>query len=150
MTEITWREAAEQDVPAVAALLADDVLGAGRERSDLTPYLDAFAQMQAEPHNRLIVGVDPAGRVLACYQLTLMSGLSLAGARRAQVEGVRVHADLRGQGVGEMMFDDAIARARGAGCRLMQLTTNATRSRAHAFYEGLGFTASHIGFKRDL
>jgi GNAT superfamily N-acetyltransferase len=48
------------------------------------------------------------------------------------------------------MFADAEARARAAGCRLMQLTMNATRTDARRFYERLGFTASHIGFKRDL
>jgi len=33
---------------------------------------------------------------------------------------------------------------------MIELTANKSRSRAHAFYTRLGFTASHIGFKRDL
>ena len=45
---------------------------------------------------------------------------------------------------------DAETRARAAGCALLQLTSNATRDRALAFYTRLGFTPSHIGFKRDL
>ena len=45
---------------------------------------------------------------------------------------------------------DAEGRASAAGCRLLQLTTNKSRSTAQAFYTGLGFTASHIGYKRDL
>lgn len=144
-----WREATRVDVPAVVALLADDVLGHGRESADLAPYLAAFDAMQDEGGNRLIVA-EQDGRVVACYQLTLISGLSLTAARRAQVEGVRVAADLRGRGLGAALMADAEARARAAGCHLIQLTTNATRTDAHRFYARLGFTPSHIGFKKPL
>lgn len=144
-----WREATRVDVPAVVALLADDVLGHGRESADLAPYLAAFDAMQEEGGNRLIVA-EQDGRVVACYQLTLISGLSLTAARRAQVEGVRVAADLRGRGLGAALMADAEARARAAGCHLIQLTTNATRTDAHRFYARLGFTPSHIGFKKPL
>lgn len=144
-----WREATRVDVPAVVALLADDVLGQGRESADLAPYLAAFDAMQDEGGNRLIVA-EQDGRVVACYQLTLISGLSLTAARRAQVEGVRVAADLRGRGIGAALMADAEARARADGCQLIQLTTNATRTDAHRFYARLGFTPSHIGFKKPL
>ena len=144
-----WREATRGDVPAVVALLADDVLGRSREGGAPDVYLDAFDRMQAEGANHLIVA-ENAGRVVACYQLTLISGLSLTAARRAQVEGVRVAADLRGKGVGAALFADAEARARAGGCTLIQLTTNAARADAQRFYERLGFTPSHIGFKKPL
>ncbi|KAB2885335.1 MAG: GNAT family N-acetyltransferase [Albidovulum sp.] len=146
---IRFREARREDVQDVVALLADDALGAAREGSDLAPYLAAFDAMQAEAGNTLIVG-EEAGRIVATYQLTVISGLSLRASRRAQVESVRVAADLRGRGIGAAMMADAETRARAAGCRLVQLTSNAGRERARKFYEGLGFTPSHIGFKRDL
>jgi GNAT superfamily N-acetyltransferase len=146
---IRFREATRADVPAVVALLADDTLGKARESTDLAPYLAAFAAMQAEGANRLIVGED-GGRIVATYQITVISGLSLRAARRAQVESVRVAADLRGRGAGAALMADAEARARAAGCRLMQLTSNRTRTDAQRFYERLGFTPSHIGYKRDL
>ena len=41
-------------------------------------------------------------------------------------------------------------RARAAGCRQMQLTTNRARTDAHRFYDRLGFTPSHIGYKKTL
>lgn len=144
-----WREATRADVPAVVALLADDMLGHGRESAGVAPYLAAFDAMQEEGGNRLIAA-EQDGRVVACYQLTLISGLSLTATRRAQVEGVRVAADLRGRGLGAALMADAEARARAAGCQLIQLTTNATRTDAHRFYARLGFTPSHIGFKKPL
>ncbi|MCB2115410.1 MAG: GNAT family N-acetyltransferase [Rhodobacteraceae bacterium] len=146
---IRFRAATRADVPEVVALLADDTLGAGREGADMAPYLAAFDAMLAEASNILIVGED-AGRIVATYQLTCISGLSLRASRRAQIESVRVSADLRGQGLGALLMADAEARARAAGCSVLQLTSNAVRTDARRFYERLGFTASHIGFKRDL
>ncbi|MEZ5913424.1 MAG: GNAT family N-acetyltransferase [Paracoccaceae bacterium] len=146
---IAFRDAVEADVPEIVALLADDALGALREDGSDAAYLAAFRAMKAEQGNTLIVG-EREGRVVATYQLTFISGLSLRAARRAQVESVRVEASLRGQGIGAAMFADAEARARAAGCALLQLTMHETRRDARRFYERLGFTASHIGFKRRL
>jgi ribosomal protein S18 acetylase RimI-like enzyme len=148
---ILWREARRGDVPAVVALLRDDLLGATRESDELTPYLAAFDQMAQEGGNLLIVAEYSAdGPIVATYQITFISGLSLQAARRAQIESVRVAQAQRGAGLGAALMADAEARARAAGCGLMQLTTNRTRERAQAFYERLGFTASHIGYKRNL
>ena len=146
---VTFREATRADVPAVVALLRDDALGAMREGANPEAYLQAFDAMQAERNNVLIVG-EIGHRIVATYQVTFISGLSLQAARRAQIESVRVAGDLRGQRIGHAMIADAEARARAAGCTLMQLTMNATRSESRKFYEQLGFVASHIGFKRSL
>lgn len=144
-----WREATRADVPAVVALLADDVLGKTREQAAIDHYLAAFDAMQAEPGNRLYVAED-AGQIVACYQFTVISGLSLSASRRGQIEGVRVAADQRGKGLGAALIADAEVRARAAGCALLQFTTNAAREDAHRFYRRLGFTPSHIGFKKTL
>ena len=146
---LTFRPVTRADVPAVVALLADDALGRGRESAELAPYLAAFDAMQAEGGNQLIVG-EAGDQVLATYQLTVISGLSLSAARRAQIEAVRVDASLRGQGAGAALMADAEARARAAGASLMQLTSNASRTDAHRFYERLGYAPSHIGFKKPL
>ena len=144
-----WRSATRADVPAIVALLADDVLGAAREGGEMAPYLAAFDAMQQQGAGTLVVG-ERGGRIVATYQIAFLHGLSLRGARRAQIEAVRVVADLRGRGIGADLMADAETRARAAGCRLLQLTTNKARARAHAFYDRLGFTPSHIGYKREL
>lgn len=146
---IRWRFATRDDVAAIVALLADDPLGAGREKVELSPYLAAFEAMQRDAGNHLIVG-EQDGAVVATYQITFIYGLSLNATRRAQVEAVRVAAHLRSQGIGAGLFADAEARARAEGCGVIQLTSNATRKRAHDFYLGLGFAASHTGFKKQL
>lgn len=146
---IRFREARREDVAAIVALLRDDALGAAREGDDIAPYLEMFDRVESNDMHVLIVG-DIGGEVVACYQISFLDGLSLTAARRAQVEGVRVASDRRGDGLGVAMMADAEARARQSGCRLIQLTTNASRKRAHDFYTRLGYAPSHVGFKRPL
>jgi GNAT superfamily N-acetyltransferase len=150
MTDIEIRPALEHEVPAVIALLADDQLGSGRETpDDLVPYLAAFARLQADPNQLLVVAVR-GDVVVATLQLSIIPGLSRRGRTRSIVEAVRVHRDERGSGLGTTLMEWAIAESARRGCSLVQLTSDRTRTDAHRFYERLGFTASHVGFKLEL
>ena len=149
---IELRTARAEDLPAIVHLLADDPLGATRERDeDPLPraYREAFDSIQAQRGNEIIVAVD-SGHVIGCLQFTIVPGLSRLGMPRGQIEGVRVGRHHRGKGVGEALLRQAIARAREAGCGLVQLTTDKSRPDALRFYERLGFIASHEGMKLSL
>jgi len=143
------RRAARADVPAIVALLAADQIGASRDGgADLAPYERAFAAIDADPAQVLAVVTAPAGgAVVATLQLTVIPGLARRGSLRGQIEAVRVHEDLRGHGLGEALMTWAIDEARRRGCTLIQLTSDKRREDARRFYERLGFTASHEGFK---
>ena len=145
----TFREAREEDLVAIVALLADDGLGRRRERPGDPAYADAFRRMAAQPGNVCLVA-EEGHEILGCLQLTIIHGLSRTGMSRAQIEGVRVAALRRGTGLGRRMIEEAVARARAAGCGLVQLTTDRQREDAHRFYEELGFVASHLGMKLEL
>ncbi|MGW7456961.1 N-acetyltransferase family protein [Streptomyces sp. NPDC054797] len=148
--ELEIRPATEADLPAIVAMLADDPLGATRESpDDLTPYLAALRRLTDDPHQHLVVAVR-ADRVVGTLQLTIVPGLSRKGATRSIIEGVRVHADERGSGLGSRFVEWAINTSREENCTLVQLTSDVTRTDAHRFYERLGFTASHVGFKLHL
>lgn len=149
-TEVTIRVAEEHDVRGVVELLADDELGAQRESpADLHPYYRAFAEMKRDP-NQLLVVADRAGELVGTLQLTVMAGLARRGAKRAQLEGVRVRERERGTGLGSRLIRWAVAEARARECVLVQFTSDRTREQAHRFYENLGFEARHLGFKLDL
>ncbi|MFF4424810.1 GNAT family N-acetyltransferase [Streptomyces sp. NPDC001549] len=148
--ELTIRPATEADVPAIVAMLADDPLGATRESpDDLAPYLSALKRLTDDPNQHLVVAVR-ADRVVGTLQLTIVPGLSRKGATRSIIEGVRVHADERGGGLGTRFVEWAVEKSRAENCALVQLTSDVTRTDAHRFYERLGFTASHVGFKLQL
>lgn len=149
--EFLLRRAIETDVPALAALLVDDAIGAGREdASDLEPYLRAFRAVDADPAHLLVLAEDAGGSAVATLQLTLIPGLSRHGALRAQVEAVRVAASRRGSGLGSALMRWAIEESRARGAGLLQLTSDLRREDAHRFYQRLGFVGSHLGMKLDL
>lgn len=150
MSDLDIRPAALTDLPAVVAMLADDSLGAERESpDDLAPYRSAFRRLANDPNQHLVVAVRKA-RVVGTLQLTIVPGLSRRGATRSIIEGVRIHADERGTGLGTQLIQWAVDESRRQGCRLVQLTSDASRTDAHRFYERLGFSASHVGFKLAL
>jgi len=148
--EVVLRRARRADVAGVVGLLADDQLGATREDpGDLAAYLRAFAAIDSDPSQLLLV-LEHRGTLVGTMQVSFIPGLSHGGAWRAQLEGVRVATSLRGQGLGAGMVGWAVEESRRRGCRMVQLTTNTVRADAHRFYERLGFVASHEGFKLSL
>ncbi|MFF5014178.1 GNAT family N-acetyltransferase [Streptomyces sp. NPDC001165] len=150
MGDLEIRRATADDLPAIVAMLADDPLGAQRESpDDLTPYLTALDRLNTDPNQQLVVAVRE-GRVIGTLQLTLIHGLSRKGATRSIIEAVRIHADERGSGLGTQLIEWAVEESRRQNCQLVQLTSDSSRTDAHRFYERLGFTASHVGFKLQL
>ncbi|MER6540596.1 N-acetyltransferase family protein [Streptomyces sp. 900105755] len=150
MGDLDIRTAVADDVPAIVGMLADDPLGARRETpDDLAPYLSALERLSADPNQHLVVAVRE-GHVVGTLQLTIIPGLSRRGATRSIIEGVRIHADERGSGLGTRFIEWAIDESRRHGCQLVQLTSDTSRVDAHRFYERLGFTASHTGFKLEI
>ena len=147
-----FRSARAEDLPVLVRMLADDPLGSRRESwSDpvAAGYADAFAAIEADPGNELVVAVlDDA--VVGMLQLTFVPSLTYQGRWRALIEGVRVAQRARSRGVGAAMFEWAIERARARGCVMVQLTTDRERDDALRFYERLGFVASHRGMKLRL
>jgi GNAT superfamily N-acetyltransferase len=150
---LIFRRATGADLPAIVAMLADDVLGAQREdfRVPLPQsYVDAFAAIDRDPNNELVVAEDAAHRVIGVLQLSFIPYLTYQGGWRALIEGVRVAAQSRAGGVGRQLLLWAVARARERGCHLVQLTSDKARPDAIRFYEALGFVATHEGLKRHL
>ena len=148
--ELVLRQADLQDVASIVDLLSDDPLGSVREGVEpdggYGPYERAFADVAKDPNQLLVVATDDQV-VVSTLQLSVIPGLSRRGARRAQIEAVRVARDHRGRGLGLAMIQWAIREAAVHECALIQLTSDKARVRAHRLYERLGFTASHEGFK---
>jgi ribosomal protein S18 acetylase RimI-like enzyme len=150
--QVVFRSARRDDVRRIVELLADDMLGVSREHVSnpvSEVYLSAFDAIMAQQGNSIVVA-ELNGEIVGCLQLTLVPGLSRRGATRAFIEGVRVSSSVRGRRIGELLVLDAIERARAASCSLVQLTTDAARKDAHRFYERLGFSATHIGYKMEI
>ena len=150
--KLKFRRATRKDLPEIVRMLADDFLGAQRERFENPlpeSYVKAFEEIAADRNNELIVA-EIDGEIVGTLQITFTPSISFQGGKRATVESVRVDAKHRGKGLGKELIQWAIERAKNEGCHILQLTTNSERTDAHRFYENLGFKGTHLGMKLYL
>ena len=144
-----FRKATREDIPFIVQMLANDKLGKLREdyREPLPEkYYLAFENINTDTNQELIV-VEQDGEIIGTLQLSFIQYLTYQGGIRAQIEAVRIREDLRGEGIGQQMFEWAITRAKQRKAHILQLTTDKSRPEALHFYEKLGFKATHEGMK---
>ncbi|MTI29951.1 GNAT family N-acetyltransferase [Xanthovirga aplysinae] len=145
-----FRKATENDVSKIVAMVADDELGKTRENFQIPlpkEYLEAFKEINSDKNQELIVVENENFEIIGTLQLSFIQYLTYQGGIRAQIEAVRIRKDQRGIGLGKMMFEWAIKRAKERNAHLLQLTTDKNRPKAIKFYENLGFKKSHEGMK---
>ncbi|ACM36279.1 MULTISPECIES: GNAT family N-acetyltransferase [Rhizobium/Agrobacterium group] len=152
MLPLIIRPAQENDIVAIVALFAADDLGGHGDTTDpdaLPDYLAAFRRIAASS-NEILYVAERDGAVVGTFQTMITTTLTGRGSSSMIVEAVQTRADCRGQGIGAQMIEFCLERARAEGLRLVQLSSNAVRLDAHRFYERLGFSKSHFGFKFKL
>jgi GNAT superfamily N-acetyltransferase len=152
MADLVIRRARETDLPALISLFAEDGLGGHGDTTDpsaFDDYLRAFHMIDASGNEQLFVA-EAQGEVVGTFQILFNRTLTGRGSLSMIIEAVQTRSDMRGQGIGARMITHAIEEARRRDCRLVQLTSNAARLDAHRFYERLGFSKSHVGFKMKL
>ncbi|WP_454917107.1 N-acetyltransferase family protein [Xanthobacter sediminis] len=149
---LIFRLAREQDLPDLVAIFAADEVGGHGDTTDadaFPAYVAAFRAICANPAT-LLYAAELEERVVGTFQLIYVHSLPRRGALRALIEAVQVAPDFRGRGLGARMVRHAMAEARAAGAVSLALTSNRRREDAHRFYEKLGFSPSHLGFKIEL
>ncbi|MBY5634043.1 GNAT family N-acetyltransferase [Rhizobium leguminosarum] len=152
LPDILIRPARREDLPALVAMFSADALGGHGDTTEaeaFPDYLRAFAVIEASPDQTLYVA-ERRGEVVGTFQTMVTTSLTGRGSSAMIIEAVQTRADMRGQGVGGLMIEFAIAEAKGRGIGRVALTSNAVRKDAHRFYERLGFKPSHLGFKMAL
>ena len=152
MSAIVIRRAEAKDLEAIIRLHEEDELGSHGDvwSPETRPaYEAAFAAIERSPENRLFVATD-GNEIIGTFQLTFIPNLTGRGTTRVKVESVKVKAARRSGGIGARMMAFAEDHVRTHGAGAMELTSNKTRGDAHRFYERLGFTRSHEGFKKKL
>jgi len=123
--------------------VTDDVVQAFRR---LVPQLSTSAVPPDDGALRTLVS-SPAATVLLARNddnaivgtLTLVT-FPIPTGYRAWIEDVIVDDSARGQGVGLLLTEEALNRARKTGARTVDLTTRPSRVAAGRLYEKAGFT----------
>jgi ribosomal protein S18 acetylase RimI-like enzyme len=142
MAGLSFREAGAHDLPDVLALYDAAVDGPGA--NDPARAEAHWPRLQAAGATVLLA--DQNGLPVATLVLYSLPLLAHGCAPEALVESVAVHPEAQGRGIGRALLQEAMRRAAQAGCYKLALTSNVSRSRAHAFYDRLGFERHGISF----
>ena len=145
---VNVRQASAADIPAVLALYAQPDLDDGK----VLPVEQAVALLERfgrYPDYTLYVA-EQAGEIVGSFALLVMDNLGHLGTPSGIVEDVVVAPARQSQGIGQAMMEFALERCREKGCYKLVLSSNAKRTRAHAFYESLGYERHGYSFRVDL
>ncbi len=115
---------------------------------DVDAYWSAVTETRARRGEVLVAEVD--GQVVGVLQVLVFQHFQHTGGWCAELEGVHVRHDLRGNGIGAELLAAAEDVARRANCYRVQLTSRKFRVDAHRFYLAHGYEATSEGFKKSL
>ncbi|WP_308992505.1 GNAT family N-acetyltransferase [Mariniflexile litorale] len=87
-------------------------------------YLNAFEKINSDENQELIVVENENFDSIGTFQLPFIQYMNYCGGIRAQIETVMVRKDQRGLGVGKIMFEWAINRAKERNAIMLQLTSD--------------------------
>ncbi|MDC9825745.1 GNAT family N-acetyltransferase [Devosia sp. ZB163] len=152
MSRLNFRDATPADLGFIVGLIVEDSVVPTNDLPDQPShprYLAAFAAIEADPNQTLVIA-EYEGKRVGTLQLTFIPGIARLGEFRCLIEAVHIVPTHRNLGLGSEMIGWAIEQARARGCGIVQLTSNKKRLDAHRFYERLGFSKSHEGFKLAL
>jgi len=99
----------------------------------------------ASPSSILLIARDHGGAVVGTLTLAVFR---IPTGVRALIEDVVVDGRARGLGTGTALVGAALARARGAGARTVDLTSRPTREDANRLYLRMGFRARETNVYR--
>lgn len=104
-------------------------------QSSPPPTRQALATIIDDPNTHLFIAKDDENIV---GSLTLIIFRSPTGVR-ARIEDVVVAESARGMGIGRLLTDAAIERARTIGAKAIGLTSRPSREAANGLYQAMGF-----------
>ena len=147
-TKLLIRPAGEEDLQKVLELYAQPAFDAG----NVLPLETAKSLLRrfADYPDYTLYVAEHGGDIVGTFALLVMHNLGHLGAPSAIVEDVAVAPALQGNGIGKAMMQFALGVCRDKGCYKLMLSSNATRDRAHAFYESLGFERHGLSFRLDI
>jgi ribosomal protein S18 acetylase RimI-like enzyme len=147
MADISVRKATEADLPALLALYAQPDFNNGRVTS-LEMAKATLARMAQYPDFAAYC-VETDGQIVGTFSLMVIDNLAHWGMSSALVENVVVANGHQGEGIGRAMIQQAFLLAESKGAYKVALSSNIKSTRAHAFYESLGFEKYGFSFRLE-
>lgn len=139
---ITVREADASDAARLVELII--ALGHPIEEADVSRNLETLAQNGVLP----LVATDGDQVIGMCGISAMVTVHRPAPVGRVSV--MIVDEAYRGRGIGALLMAEAEKRLAERGCKIIEVTSNMRRDRAHHFYEQLGYERTSYRFMIKL
>jgi GNAT superfamily N-acetyltransferase len=120
--------------PELHAAMAELLPQLSKSAPPMTAY--ALENIVDSPACTVFVVRDANGRIVGSLTLAMFQ---VPTGVRAWIEDVVVDRSVRGRGAGAVLVEAALAHAKEAGARTVDLTSNPTRQEANRLYVRLGF-----------
>ena len=142
---IAVRRACLEDAARIAVL--NGQLGYPSTAQDLEQRLRAVLD---DPEHAIFIATRADGEVVGWTHVLLLRTIEMG--LRTEVGGLVVDENSRSLGVGQQLIEQAESWAREKSCRTIGLRSNVVRTRAHAFYERLGYKVIKMqkSFRKEL
>ena len=139
---ITIREADALDSARLVELII--ALGHPIEEVDVSRNLETLARIGILP----LVATDGDQVIGMCGISAMVTVHRPAPVGRVSV--MIVDEAYRGRGIGALLMAEAERRLTEQGCKIIEVTSNMRRDRAHHFYEQLGYERTSFRFMKKL
>ncbi|MFC2250112.1 N-acetyltransferase family protein [Labrys portucalensis] len=145
---LSVRIGGKADLPAVLALYGQPDFN-GDNVLTLAEAEDKLEHLGLYPDYGLYVA-EQRGTVVGSFCLMAVDNLARRGTPFAVIENVVIASDRQGEGIGRLMLQAAFRLAQEKGCYKAILASSLHNSRAHAFYDSLGFERHGVSFRLSL
>jgi GNAT superfamily N-acetyltransferase len=111
---------------------------------------ERLARLRHRAQHAVFVAAAPARGVVGWLHVSVVP--LLESALHAEINGLVVDENRRGQGAGAQLLAAAVAWARTRRCQYLSVRSNVIRERAHRFYQRHGFehTKTQKAFRKPL
>jgi ribosomal protein S18 acetylase RimI-like enzyme len=141
-TQVTIREARGSDASRLTELIIE--LGHPIIEADVRRNLETLSAMSLLPlvatSGETVVGMCGLSEMVTIQRDAPVGRISI----------LVVAEEHRGGGIGKLLVAEAQKRLAERGCKMVEVTSNQRRERAHGFYQALGYERTSYRFMKRL
>lgn len=144
MSETMFHKARPEDVEGLCGLVRNELGYADVTANEVGVLLEKM--LDSDNYFTIVAEADG----IICGYISAVREISLESGEYYRVIGLAVKSEYQGQRLGTALLTLAESNAKVEGARLITLSSNFKRTRAHEFYEKLGYTKTSFAFKKIL
>ena len=148
MNQLKIREAQLSDLPKIMKLINQSDMSPDNHLTDSDARILFENITRTDCHKIYVVFSDTT--LVGTFALVAIQSLTHNGGRSAVLEDIVVKSSLQGQGARRKMMAFAADAARQMGCQKLVLSSGKARTKAHSFYEHLGYEKDGYRFALEL